>query len=461
MYFKQRIQNQKGSLVAHAMVVSGVMVAGMMGLMTVSKRNIESSSRQIANSDFHLATQKALVVGSYLITNNLILCREQGWRNRDSGMSQGTLCRWGGGFHNPVIDFRQFGILRLGYSDDKLYTDFELSPGIGTRIYFRLMQWEESNNYSSLIGSLSPDVLKADGDKYIVVLEAETKYTDSVQLAIQDAGSASSSSGSVAVAPVSVNNESYRKVAGIRRPLGVPQMTVYKDPMTGACIPRCNLAVGENPFPECRAAGVIVDGTEQQLVVKVTNLGPGSLYRIAYQKGVNFSSAFFSAAEKARLDSTSKFNIFGPASGTPEMDVMMPGQTVETTERLVCAKPSMVAQTITQQVTGAAAGTATSTAISLHYQKFSSYRFDLTADASINVIPASQSISATTTYSEIEPRKLGANVIPPEIEVNRELANVTTVITQTIPQVVEVVPTGDGGGGSGDGGDGGGGGDGN
>ena len=169
-YFRKFLDKKEtGSLLVGAAIVSAVVGTIMVGVFSSGLIALKQSSYQVDESEFHLLNQKGLSLASYLISNNVILCRKEGWSTKNKK------CVWGGKYHDPKLVQSQFKISNDGYdAANKYYIKVTIAPETVTTVYFDLANWEEDDNWSSLVGSVDDDSLAADDDKDMVVLTTIT-----------------------------------------------------------------------------------------------------------------------------------------------------------------------------------------------------------------------------------------------------------------------------------------------
>jgi hypothetical protein len=365
---------------------------------SISLRNKELAS---------LRAQQAMALGSFLLTNSLILCREDGWKGL------GTKCRWGGTFlqttnfekKNPKEALQKepdritpedyklsnstdnSNLLTFTATIPSLYCDPWRKAGEGCKrsdtnsadpndssssslkqitLAFDLI---DGSKIESIVGTTSQASKAVDKDKMFVLMTPVAKYLDSA-----------------------TQEQSVFLSGAIRRPLGTPRL---KLPASPACVAVCEASIGESPSAECRGPQEVPEMGETVGSVIVTNDGPGPLYQLKFKKIISYDPDYY----PNKPDDVSTFN----ALATDE--VIMPGRSISVGDSYPCVKPKMVSKDVSlsgtcsrRRGTCPPGNTATSTTINKHQEPIARVRYDFDLDdLNTNLEPAKVAVDLSAS----------------------------------------------------------------
>jgi len=265
-------RNQKGaSAIQFALVVAGF--AGVATVMNINRgyKKIVKAQEETKTLEARAEISRLLSVASFMVSNNLVQCREaKGNWNRK--------CRWVGASRDDA-DFRltSFGFLpesnidqkaetlNLDFNDDAL-TFARMDDNRAIKIVNGSMKFDiKSGDVSleeKLKGALADrdhNIAKVDRDRGYIVVDLSLEYRFGADLK---------------------NTKKARLKAAFRRPFAFLSTVVTSD----QCSNKCAVARSQNPNPSCRGRQVIDDQSVAIIRGKTTNFGPGSLYKLVYQK---------------------------------------------------------------------------------------------------------------------------------------------------------------------------------
>ena len=293
-------KNQGSAAVILSLMVSGGVLSTIYFTQKMTGGFLSEHSQSLEEWEKHLVTESAQTLAAYLVANNLILCRQEGWTGKQSK------CKW-----STVPKTEKFSDFHL--SEEKDSTEGLSYKGKYNldnkekeyKVTFQLVDWR-STSIESLIGDVPegvcrnkntlevisdasciryedstdptnqlcqkegadvPDTLceyirRVDGDYWIVLTKVEVDYKD----------------------PISEKDLTHTALSGIRRPLSSVKFGAV---ITGRkCSLSCNIGTVVNPFPGCRGS-VDVPKEEGKYtgkasnIISVKNEGPGAIYSIS------------------------------------------------------------------------------------------------------------------------------------------------------------------------------------
>lgn len=355
---------------------------------------VSEKSRQNARE----TAEKAVALGGFLVANNLVLCREDGW----SGLSR--KCRWGGDLVSPAVDKSVYYLEQQEGSDQPLTfnakIDFEVDPlkaagGVKlsdskspVKISFDLINDSKIKN---LVGEVSASAKPVDQDHYFVAITAQVPYLD-----------------------VKGNQNNFDKTSLLRRPMGTPFLGLPESPQ---CPAVCSTAVSEGPHPECRGPQDVADGNVGSVFITVTNYGPGPIYRLNYKKTVAYDKQYFPDLKP----------VVSTVNAMATQEVLMPGQSMSVSDVFPCVKPKTITKTVVENETCSrrrhtcpANLNPVSTSISSHQEEVGDVRYDF---------------DLTKLSESLEPARLARRIDKREVEgdIDQAVTEKTTVKIHYIP----------------------------
>ena len=263
--------SQRGSILMAIIVVFSVVSGGVLYLY--KGRDLAQKQLIKRNKDIkvHLVEEVMGQMAGFLLSNSLIVCKESSWAD---GAAAGT-CRWNDKneassttLYSPN-DFSLInkglnskGKLRLEVSDAKgFFKDFVrdgLLTGKNTWLEFDL---RKARDISVELGKMGEKSKKFNPDDHFVVVEGNIEHKFKGE------------------------KRGTRFTQILRRPQGIPKIQARNK---GACIERCDVSLGENPYPACRSVHYRDLQSLIQIEADVINMGPGVIYDMSLNRFVRF-----------------------------------------------------------------------------------------------------------------------------------------------------------------------------
>ena len=298
-----RINKNNGS---SAIILSLMVSAGVLTTIYFTQKMAGTFFADLSQSmeewEKHLVAEAAQTLAAYLVSNNLVLCREAGWRGKSSN------CKWStaSGVDNPS----QFHLSNEVDSEDGLSYTGRYTVDNSEKLFKVTLQLTDyrSTSIENLIGDVpeaicrdkdtlaiiddatcvpyasstdpidqpcqttkgmdNPDTIceylkPVDGDHWIVLIKVEVNYRD----------------------PVSDMNLKHVTLSGIRRPLSSIKFGTV---ISGRkCALGCSGGSVASPFPSCRSTFVPTEGKhtgKASNIVSIKNEGPGAIYSLALSR---------------------------------------------------------------------------------------------------------------------------------------------------------------------------------
>ena len=366
--------SKKGNAVMLAMMAVSVIVAG--GYMFLQKATDKLNLVQGTTNDWKLdlLSKKASMLGSYLVSNSLILCKEEAFATKQK-------CTWAGSFLNPQIPLANFGLSKATDASDATVLTYDFSvveaslnetfpSGKSIQISFDLVNWQKSSDLTSFVGTVSEDVKKVDNDAFLVLMKVRVPYK----------GNAAGQGDGY-----------YETFAAIKRPLAIPKLEVR---VASPCAAGCPSSIGENPFPECRGRQEVPDKSTSAYALTFVNTGPGAIYKASYERNISFTG--FNPGQAAEIKSLNL--LVGK-------DFIMPNDSFQVSDTVVCFQPKIIEKEVSVSTTvrdNSRAGTSSTTSnttLNQHLQTMANVKYDLTPGTRL------------TSYMVMEPNK-STNTVP-------------------------------------------------
>lgn len=401
-----RLSNESGS------VVLSVMVAGMVSIgLSVAMINSTLSNKKIHFNDVNedsarIAGEKIRALSGYLITNNLMLCRNEGWVD----ISGAPKCKWGGVYHQPTIDEGEFGLTKRRYEKGVLKYDLTVDVdgvSVASELSFDLVDWRTNKEVMSLVGEIPNLNSRVDDDSFLVIINVESPYF-------------SPSSNTMKVA---------RIVGALRRPQGMPMLLVTGN---SSCQSTCVAGEDQNPHLECRGPHEIPEKSVSTTQVRVKNLGPGPLYNLQYHKTISFADIVGEKDQHAFVNIMQADQVF-----MPDRELLVP-------DTVVCMQPKKTVRTVTVRRRGSRRGrnrggtTTTQTTVNSHQEQLAKVQYNI----SVSPYEPSEanksgfwsgynrnktaSFKKNTTLASIEPKRYGGpQQSKADYNIKRDVTDVT------------------------------------
>ena len=295
---------QRGSA---AIVLSLMVSTAVLSTIFHSQKSIDWFLSSQEQSQFawvnEFISKYGVTLGGYLVANNLILCREEGW-DGDSNL----LCKW----NEETEEEYHFSKFNLKNKTTKTVGNKTLLSFTGTineevlsariaksfTIDFDLVNWKDTD-IQGLIGTM-PDSLCRDKTTLQVISGTCPSHPPAPNISCKDSSNQDISNSEceyispvdrdyyivlISVKPVETSQagDTVKTVyAGIRRPLAHIKVTVVEQAKCGLI---CASAVANQVYPECRGEFQPPTGEEYSSVkMQVLNQGPGALYSLSLLK---------------------------------------------------------------------------------------------------------------------------------------------------------------------------------
>ena len=369
--------SKKGNAVLMAMMAVGAIVAG--GFLFLQKATNKLELVQGTTNDWKLdlLSKKAMMLGSYLVSNSLLLCKEEAFSTKKR-------CTWAGDFLTPQIPLASFGLSKSNELVDTnvLTYDFAvvdaslkeaLPIGKNIQIAFDLVNWKDNKELRSFVGTISDEVLKVDNDPFLVLMKVRVPYKAN---AVDQSGGY------------------FETFAAVKRPLAIPKLEVR---VASPCAAGCPSSVGENPFPECRGRQEVPDKSTSSYALTFMNTGPGPIYKASYERNISFTS--FNPGQPSEVRSLDL--LVGK-------DFIMPNESFQVSDTVVCFQPktiyieneTIVNNSSTQEDDGKAGTSETTSQITSDTTTLNQH-LQTMANVSYNLTPGNR----LTPYMVMEPNK--------------------------------------------------------
>ncbi len=303
---KSGILKKSGSA---AIILSLVVSASVLSTIFISQRSanwfLSSQAKNIEDWEHAFVSQTAMAIGGYLISNNLVLCKEGGWENYDAK------CKWnnessmnlsefnlrsktvwqpeGGG--DKVLSFK-------GTVDEDVIDNPQSDAGdIDYRITFDLVNWKETS-VQNLIGEIPQSVCRdgttmsiREGDCPLPVVDKCKDNGVDIPNSICEYISDNDEDYTIVLISVQVpfDKPASTVYAGVRRPLSIPKVAII--PPGPVCRLTCAGSIAAS-LPECRGEFLPPTGEDNFSVVnvQVTNEGPGAIYALSLLRKDTYKS---------------------------------------------------------------------------------------------------------------------------------------------------------------------------
>ncbi len=394
--------NQSGNVILPALMIAGVIGVTIAAITKFSDQVL--TTRQVEHNEEQASevAQKALAMASYLVANNLILCKEEGW----SGLSR--KCKWGGSYQRTTISESLYKLSPVSSTADKLEYKIQIpvfasrdgsaDGDIEASLTFDLVDWGSDKSSESILGIIPYEKSPVDDDRSIVLIKSSVAF----------------------------GSQKITLSGGIRRPLGIPDIVVTQAP--SACPAACLPGLSENPHQECRGPQQIPALATVEASYEVINRGPGVLYDLAFEKAMIHDPLFFGAKAK-------DMNTRTTLEGMPPTDEMIvPSRTRRpVSDTFACASPIFTRQVVSRRSLGRNTATVQQHQVPYAYASFelSPSNYDPLKKPTETIYKSNFSNPNWTknpTQSRIEPKRVGNN-----LKINDAIDLSTQLTIQIIP----------------------------
>lgn len=314
----------KNSQSGFALGLAVLVLAAVAGGSFLIFKRLETSNRaaqnEIKNERGRVETQKILGLGGFLISNNLILCKQGKWGN---GVYENQ-CKWMGQQKDKNYDPSDFGLSNLRYENNgdlvfDLVQDKD-SFKYKSSISFRLIGTDNNESLKKALGEKSPTVRFIDKDNYVVMTKASVDMPD-----------------------IGGRIDQVDGLGAFKRPIAIPSINIRGS----SCLAQCNTSLSEHINPACRGEFSIDVDTMTDIEIVTHNEGPGVLYALDYERQVVFSKDVTGVEAPANTKASLPIDGFVPANTT-----------VQWADRVPCA--TFVKNVTKRVVNTSLAGTKTS-----------------------------------------------------------------------------------------------------
>lgn len=317
------LKNDKGQgIIAMALILLLVAGAGVVSLMSEGDLMVltakDEKKQLIARQDFN----RLFALGSYLVSNNFILCKQSGWEGLDVAPN-GCIFQ---GERNEIVNGNvttvsadTFGLNQLERTSPEAPLSFELDMEkfrqgrsvktqevtVSATISFELVDTYQNELYEQLAGKIDDSERSVNMDHYMIL--------QSVTITLDALGNRE-------------NIEKITRKVGIRRPISIPKLVTRGSACAAECLP----ALSEGAHVSCRGPQTIDTQAESEVQITIKNLGPGVLYDLAYQKDVSYTNG--SPRERSgKFDAINDKNFIFPDVAVDAVDSVNCLRFVETT----------------------------------------------------------------------------------------------------------------------------------
>ncbi len=338
---KKIIMNQAGNL---SMGISGVLAIASAIVIGISKdqdTQLNQAKSSMERVEGQALMHKMKTLANFLVSSNVILCKSDPYK----GSNERNRCSWGGvqysggesvpldksklGFDNGSYDKNGFLVFNVDTNkiqeksedgSDTENEEYELS-GIKGSIGFKLYDFtDDPLNLAKNFGEIPNANIDSDNDRTIVLVKAEIKVSQKFikKRSVDE-------NGEVTITKEKSDGFTVKNYFGIRRPIAIPKIEIGN----AVCAAGCRPSIGLDDNMACRSKQSFEHADEVEITAKVTNLGPGVLYKLALEKNVEYDAEKY---PNQKQPDPVAINIIGSTS----VEYLMPGQTAEWSDSVKC-----------------------------------------------------------------------------------------------------------------------------
>lgn len=249
-----------------AVMVLGAIAGGSYLLIKRLDDSKQDAVKEIKYEKGRVESQKILGLSGFLISNNLILCKQDAWGDG----SEKNQCKWMGQQKDKNYRPEEFGLKNLRYNKGDLVFDLETRRAnknsnnikYPSSVRFRLADVNKNDSLKAAIGDIPKEVKFIDRDHYVVLVKSEVKIPgkSGEEMTVQGAGA-------------------------FKRPIAIPKIEVR----SSSCQSQCNTSLSEHLNPACRGRFSIDTETKTDIEIITYNQGPGVIYDLDYERKVVFA----------------------------------------------------------------------------------------------------------------------------------------------------------------------------
>ena len=293
-------KNQGSAAIILSLMVSFGVLSTIYFTGRITGGFLSKSSQLMDEWEAHLVVKSAQALAAYLVTNNLVMCREGGWDNKKSN------CRWS--MANGADSPSQFNLSNeMDVNEGLSYTGTYKMDDIKReyKATFNLVDWTDTS-IQNLIGQIPGYVCRNKTDLSIIRDAVCVPYQDASEPVNQPCHNKDGTDVANSVCeyvrevdndhfivlitvkvdyndPVSDVQKTQTVMSGIRRPLSSIK---FASVVSGKrCSRACSIGSVASPFPNCRGdTGYLEEGVytaKASNIVSIVNEGPGSIYSLS------------------------------------------------------------------------------------------------------------------------------------------------------------------------------------
>ena len=315
-----------------AIILSLIVSASVLSTIFISQKSanwfLSSQSKNIEDWEQGYVAQTAMAIGGYLVSNNLILCKEAGWKNYDAK------CKWNDTTPMNLREFDLRGKTVLDVDGTKVLSfkgvvnkDIIDNPqsdagDIDYRITFDLVNWRETS-VQNLIGEIPQSVCRdtttlaiREGNCPLPIID-KCKDSNNADIPNSVCEYISNNDQDYSIVLISVqvpfNTPTSTVYGGVRRPLSMPLVVIQ--PPGPVCRLACSGAIAAS-LPECRGEFIPPSGDNlSDMRIQVNNPGPGAIYALSLLR-----------QDKYLLDDSIRYKNTGELLEDAGKEVLLPGE---------------------------------------------------------------------------------------------------------------------------------------
>ena len=270
-----------------SLMVSGAVLSTIFHSQKSINWFISNTELSRENWEKHLISKYGFTLGGYLVANNLILCKEKGWKDTTA------LCKWN--TSDNKVQLRDYNLNSLELTKisgrdvlsikGQIKDEPTLNNGepLNYTIQFDLVNWKDSY-IQTLIGEIPTSICRNKQTLKMIngsCTSPQEKCVDENNVAISNSvceyiKEADQDFYIVLVSVKPEGDDQEIQYAGLRRPLSHVVMTLESNAKCGLT---CATSDTGNRYPECRGEFLPPSGEDYStLRMKLINDGPGSIY---------------------------------------------------------------------------------------------------------------------------------------------------------------------------------------
>lgn len=316
--------NQSGFALGFAVFVLAAITGGSFFIFKKLETSNRTAQNEIKNERGRVETQKLLGLAGFLVSNNLILCKQGKWAN---GVYNNQ-CKWMGQQKDKNYEPSDFGLKNLRYENDgDLVFDIvqdDKSFKYSSTIRFRLIDSDSNESLKKAIGATSPEVQFIDKDHFVVMTKASVDMPD-----------------------LGGRMDQVDGLGAFKRPIAIPNINIRGS----SCLSQCNTSLSEHINPACRGEFTINVDTMTDIEIVTHNEGPGVLYALDYEREVVFNDSVSGIEVPSNTKASLPIDGFVPANTTIQWADRVPCATfVKNVSQRVLNRSRMGTTSITETV---------------------------------------------------------------------------------------------------------------